>query len=161
MLKNNKAFTELSDEEYRQALDLPIWISLLAAFAHDGNISENERAEAIRIAHMRSFTAPDDIREYALQVYRNFDARFEQLVQTLPDDQEKRISYIKNKVRAIYDLIPKLDSSVAEDLIETLESFYKHVFVSDRSFLQYFALPIYSKGLDNTLRSEHFDNSKE
>lgn len=163
MIRTKKAFSELTDQEYRELVDLPIWISLLAAYEHDGKIDKDERAEAIRIAHLRSFDSPYDIRDYALQVYRDFDHRFRRLDEALTgEDGEKKVEEIRAKIQDIYvRLVPKIEPSVVEDLFNTLESFYRHVFVSNRSFLQYFALPIVSNRLDKRIGEDRFFRGEE
>jgi len=148
MIEIKKAFQNIRADEFNELLDVPVWLALLAAYEGDGIISENEKAEAVKLAHMRTYTAPKSLQEFYRLVDGRFAQRFEQLDHRLPTDIENKKVYIRAQVHHANDLLNKLDLDIASGLQKSLASFYKHVFNSDKSFFQYFALPVFSNRLD-------------
>lgn len=148
MLEIKKAFQNVSADEFHHLLDVPVWLSLLAAYTGDGKISENEKAGAVKLAHMRTYTAPKSLQDFYKMVYGRFADRFEQLDNRLPKAVDDKKVYIRAQIRHANALLDKLDPDIASGLQESMASFYKHVFNSDKSFFQYFALPVYSNKLD-------------
>jgi hypothetical protein len=159
MIEITKAFDGLSEEEYTQILDIPVWLSLMAAFAGDGKVSKSEKSEAVKLAHLRTFTSPHSLHEYYKKVDARFDERFETLIKRVPEKEENRLAYLEAQVKRAHAMLKNLDKDIASTLEESLESFYEHVFNADKSFFQYFALPIISNRLDNF--SGHYDFSDE
>lgn len=151
MMKMKEAFENLSAEEYRQLLDAPVWMALMAAYNNDGRITESEREGAIRLAHVRSYTAPKSIRKLYIEISKDFPQRLRQLNSRLPENQKDKLAYIRAQVKSSHKLLAKLDSDVAETLEENLNSFYKHVFNCDKGFFHYFALPVFSNRLEKNV----------
>jgi len=156
MIEIKKAFQELSPEEFSQLLDAPVWISLMAAYAGDGMVGEDEKADAIKLAHLRRFTSPKSLRSFYELVDTQFAQRFNILDLRLPSSPDDKEIYLRRQLNRVHDIMKKLDPDVAIDLEESLESFYEHVFQSHKSFFQYFALPIISNRLDKKSGHYHF-----
>ncbi len=150
MIEIKKAFQDLSSEEFSQLLDAPVWISLMAAYAGDGVVSEDEKAEAVRLVHLRRYTAPFALREFYALVDSQFEQRFYILNLRLPSGLEDKELYLKQQIKRVHDIMKKLDPDVISDLEQSLKSFYEHVFSSHKSFFQYFALPVITGNLDRT-----------
>lgn len=148
MIEIKKAFQKLTEDELNQLLDTPVWMALLAAYVGDGKVSEDERAEAVKLAHLRTFTSPKSLREFYTLVDERFAARFDLLQKRVPKKHEDSVVFIEAQVKRGHALLLKVDPDLAIDIEESLESFYKHVFNADKSFFQYFALPIFSGKLD-------------
>jgi len=148
MIKIKEAFDNLTSEEFKQLLDAPVWMALLAAYTTDGRITQTEREGAIRLARVRTYTAPKSIRELYLKINENFAKRFKQLDDRLPSGKENKLTYIRAQVKTAHKVLHKLDSDIAETLEENFASFYTHVFNSDKGFFHYFALPIISSHVE-------------
>lgn len=148
MIKIKEAFDNLTPEEFKQLLDAPVWMALLAAYTTDGRITQTEREGAIRLARVRTYTAPKSIREIYLKINENFAKRFKQLDERLPSGTENKLTYIRAQVKAAHKVLHKLDTDIAETLEENFASFYTHVFNSDKGFFHYFALPIISSHVE-------------
>jgi hypothetical protein len=148
MIKIKEAFSNLSTEQYTQLLDAPVWLALLAAYASDGRLTDAERDDAIRLAHVRQFTAPKSIRELYQKISARFPRRLKQLHDRLPDAANDKLIYIRAQVKAAHALLHLLDADVAESLEENFVSFYDHVFNSDKSFFHYFALPVFASHVE-------------
>ncbi len=159
MIEIKKAFQNLSDTELGELLDTPVWLSLLAAYTGDGKVSRDERADAVKLAHLRTFTSPKSLREFYARVDDRFENRFDKLNARLPEKQKDRIIFLEAQVKHCHKLLEKkVDQDLAIEIEESLESFYNHVFKADTSFFQYFALPIISSRLD---KSGEYDFDKE
>ncbi len=154
-----KAFDSVSKDEMIDLLDIPVWLALTAAYRNDGSVSEYEKADAVRLAHLRTFTSPKSLHPYYEKVDRIFESRFEKLNKRLPKNERDREIYLASQVKKSHALIKKLDRDVAETLEASLASFYEHVFRADKSFFQYFALPVISNRLDKKSRSFNFEQS--
>lgn len=152
MIEIKKAFEDLSAEEFSQLLDAPVWISLMAAYAGDGELSPDEKSSAIKLAHLRTFTSPKSLRDFYKLVDSQFEQRFDILNLRLPTGEREKEIYLKGQLKRVHEILLKLDKDVAVDLEESLESFYEKVFSSNKSFFQYFALPIISGKLDDAGR---------
>ncbi len=148
MIKMREAFENLSADELRQLMDAPAWMALMAAYSTDGRLTDSERDGAIRLAHVRSFTAPKSIRSLYIKISKDFPQRLLKLNSRLPEKKQDKLTYIRAQVKSSHKLLTKLDSDVAETLEENLNSFYKHVFNSDKGFFHYFALPVFSNRLE-------------
>ncbi|HKL03426.1 MAG TPA: hypothetical protein VJ911_07105 [Cryomorphaceae bacterium] len=152
-----KAFDSVSKEEMKYLLDIPIWLALTAAYRNDGVVSESEKADAVKLAHLRTFTAPKSLQQYYEKVDGIIEKRFEVLNSRLPKSERDREIYLVSQIKRSHALIKKLDRDVAETLEASLASFYEHVFRADKSFFQYFALPVISNRLDKKSRSFNFE----
>lgn len=148
MIEIKKAFQGITDDELNHLLDAPVWLSLLAAHANDGVISSSDKADAVKLAHLRSFTSPKSLHDFYEQVDAQFEKRFDTFLARLPEGEKDREVYIEAQIKISHGILAKLDEDISSSLEESLESFYKHVFKSDKSFFQYFALPIISNRLD-------------
>ncbi len=154
MISIQKAFQNLNEEDFKFLLDTPIWLSLMAAYTADGKVSKHEKAEAVKLAHLRTFTAAKSLREYYAKVEDHFAERFDKLDSRLPKDEHDRDLYLRTQLKRLPEVLKKLDSDIMQSMEESLESFYEHIFKADVSFFQYFALPIISNRLD---KSSKFD----
>ncbi len=148
MLKIQEAFAHLSHEEYKSLLDIPVWLTLLAAYTANGKLTVNEKNEAIKLSHLRRFTAPKSIRALYVKLSQIFPERVKVLNSRLPEDEADKILYIKAQVRSGHAVFEKLDPDIAESLSESLSSFYKHIFNCDKGFFHYFALPVISSHVE-------------
>lgn len=160
MIEIKKAFESLSDIEFNQLLDAPIWLSLLAAYNTDGKVSRDERAESVKLAHLRTFTSPQNLREFYKKVDERFEERFDRLDSRLPEDPDDRIVFIEAQIKHCHKLLEtKVDPDLASEVENSLESFYNHVFKADISFFQYFAFPIITGRM--TKKNGRFEFDKE
>lgn len=149
MIEIKKAFGSISNDELNHLLDGPVWLSLLASITNDGVVNPSEKADAVRLAHLRTFTSPKSLQEFYEKVDQRFDERFDTLHSRLTMDNENdKTLYIKAQIEIAHKVLEKLDKDIAASLEESFSSFYEHVFKADKSFFQYFALPIISNRLD-------------
>lgn len=158
MIEIKKAFQRLSEDEFNQLLDAPVWLALLAAYTGDGKVSRDERADAVKLAHLRTFTSPKNLQEYYAKVDERFEKRFDTFDRRLPESEKDRDLFLEAQVKGCHKLLEeKVDKDLGAEIEDSWESFYNHVFRADSSFFQYFALPIISNRLD---KSSKYDFDK-
>ncbi|MGB0423952.1 MAG: hypothetical protein ACPGED_06505, partial [Flavobacteriales bacterium] len=143
-----KALEELKGEERELIFSAPVWISLFAAYRHDGEIDSSEKSEAIKQAHFRTFTSPNALHAYYEAVDDHFKDKFELFNASLPEGDDQRDEFLEAKIRAIVESVNNLsDTGLASTLMADLNEFYKKVFHADSSVFQFFAIPLITKSL--------------
>lgn len=133
-------FDKLTAPERQTLYKAPVLMSLLAAGA-PGDASHIHK-EAIKLAHLRTFTANPVLREYYSNVEKNFNEEFDNAVKKFaPFDPPKR-DQLKQEINNISHIIGKLDKDYAKELSGSLESYAKHVKNSTHSVFQDIIFPV-------------------
>jgi len=141
-----KQFEKLTPAEKVLLLKAPVLYSVLAA-SRDHKISKEEKAEAIKLAHLKTFTAGTLMLPYYKEIERNFITYFESIVKKYtPFDDAKREA-LKNEIARLDIIIDKLDKAFADILHKSLAGYAEHVKNADKSFVENFILPVPIHGL--------------
>lgn len=138
----------LNEEERAIILRAPAIVAILAAISDDGEVSENEKADAVKLSHLRTYTSPEILHNYYKEVELVFEENFSYVMANLPESWEEKEQYLKSRIVVVNSILKKLDKVYAQELINSLRSFSKHVFKSNSSFLENFVLPIFMTNLD-------------
>lgn len=125
-------------------LRAPAVVALLAAVSDDGIVSEDEKADAIRLAHLRTYTSKPILHNYYKEVDKCFKDDFDLILSQLPEEWKEKEQFLENRLTNLDPVLQKLDTVYAEELITSLKSFAKHVFKSNSNLLQNFLLPIFT-----------------
>ncbi|MFT6165984.1 MAG: hypothetical protein ACJAV5_001045 [Vicingaceae bacterium] len=125
-------------------LRAPAVVAILAAVSDDGIVSDGEKTDAIRLAHLRTYTSKPILHNYYKEVDKCFKADFDNILAQLPEGWKEKERFLENRLTNLDPVLQKLDSVYAEELIASLKSFAKHVFKSNSNFLQNFLLPIFT-----------------
>ncbi len=144
---------KLNDEDRKVILRAPAIVAILAAISDDGQVSEGEKAESVKLAHLRTYTSAPILHNYYQRVDAHFEDNFNDIMSRLPESWEEKEAFLKSRVEAINSILPKLNDIYAKELVLSLRSFSKHVFKSNSSFLEFFILPM----LMNKVDQEGFD----
>ena len=143
-----KQFEKLTKEETELLLKAPILVSVLAT-SGDHEISKREKAEAVKFAHIKTFSADPLLLSYYKEVEKNFIAYFEAIVKKYaPFDNAKREA-LKKEIDTLNIVISKLDKQFARTLHRSLSNYAEHVMKSDRVLLETFIFPIPIHGLSD------------
>lgn len=132
-------FRILSSSEYDQLKDMISYITFYIAGA-DGNIDEGEMEWAEKIAKIRSYNLPEDLRSFYSDVGVDFQEKLDYLKNSLSKDQEERMSYLAGKLAEINPILAKLDSKLGSELYKSFRSFAKHVASATGGFLGFFTI---------------------
>jgi len=111
------------------------------------NVPRYSGADAIKLAHLKTFTADALLIPYYIEVEQVFKEQFEAIVkQYTPLDREKKYMLIK-EIESIHPILKKLDNVYAHSLRQNLNKFARHVQHADRSVFEYFIFPYPLPGL--------------
>lgn len=134
---------KLSDKDRETVLRAPAIVALLAAVSDDGKVSSSEKSEAIRLAHLRTYTSPEILHNFYRAVDEVFESYFEEELNQLPDNKEDREKRLADRLKDLDEVLPKMNKVYAKELVISLKSFSRHVFKTNSGFLEYFVLPIF------------------
>lgn len=143
----------LNEEDRIILLKSPAIVALLAAVSDDGEVSKHERAESIRLSHVRTYSSPEILRNFYIMAEAFFVEAFEEELAKLPEGQKEKEAYLEAKLLNLNQVLPKLNQVYAQELVTSLKSFSKHIFESNSSVLEYFLLPIFM----NKIEKESFN----
>lgn len=141
----------LNESDKKTLLEAPAVVSILSALSADGTIDPNEKAEAIRLAHLRTFTSPEILNNYYKEVELNFENNMNNIINNLPLDYEAKKEYLRNELKKLAPILAKLDREFSMTLIDSLKSFAKHVFKAHSHFLEYFILPVFMNEIEKEI----------
>lgn len=143
-----KSFDDLPAEEQRLLLKAPVLVSVLAS-TKSNSINKAQKADAIKLAHFKTFTANPLLLSYYNKVDESFKDDFEASVkQYFPFDESKTLE-LKNELNVIHGIIKKLDHTYGSILIRSLEKYALHVKKAGHSVIEDFIFPIPIPGLSS------------
>ena len=143
-----KQFEKLTEEEQALLLKAPVLVSVLAACSFI-YVNKAQKADAIKLAHFKTFTAAPVLLPYYIEVDKTFREEFDATVQQyFPFDDEKR-NQLKKEISRVNNVIARLDKDYAAILHKSLEKYARHVNKAAHSIFEDFIFPIPIPGLSN------------
>jgi hypothetical protein len=139
-------FENLAHEELELLYQAPVLLSVQVSCSENG-VDKNQKADAIRLAHLKSFTANPKLLSYYSKVDKVFKERFETALQKycpLNADNQQQLRKEMDKINAV---INKLDPSYQFLLRKSLDKYATHVRKANHSVVQDFIIPIPIPGL--------------
>lgn len=141
-------FKKLTKEEVELLLKAPVLLSVYASSTNH-EINKTEKADAIKLAHIKTYSATPVLLEYYREAEKNFIQSFNELENKYaPFDDEKREALAK-EIDKVNHIISKLDKVFADLLHSSLTNYAEHVKKSSRGFFENFVFPVPISGLDN------------
>ena len=145
---------EFEEEQLRKMGDAVLWTTILAAVHQDGIIQPEERAEAIKQTHIRSFSSE----EYLKPIYEDVDDRFERDFDAynsqLPPDYEGKEKFIQERLTESMAVLDELGPVFSALFSKNLKSLYNRVFNAGSNVFQLFAFPLLSAHLEKATKSK-------
>ncbi len=143
-----KQLEKLSTEDRNLLYKAPVLVSVLASSSFDEvKINKSQKTDAIKLAHLKTFTAMPLLLPYYAEVEKGFKEAFEAAIKKyFPFDEAKR-NELKKEMDKISLVINKLDKEYAEALGKSFERYAKHVKKAAHSVFQDFIFPMPIKGL--------------
>lgn len=141
-------FNKLSKEDRKLLYKAPVLVSVLASSSfNEVKINKSQKADAIKLAHLKTFTVMPLLLPYYAEVEKGFKEEFETAIKKyFPFDEAKR-NELKKKMDKISLIINKLDKEYAEALGKSFERYAKHVKKAAHSVFQDFIFPMPIEGL--------------
>ena len=109
----------------------------------------NSQADAIKLAHLKTFTAVPFLVDYFMEVELNFVSNFEEVARKYAPFTDQTRSELKQEILAINAVIEKLDKNFGASLKSSLVKYGEHVNKSDRSVLEDFLFPFKLHGIND------------
>ena len=133
-----KQFEALTDEEQELLLSAPVLVSVMSSCSYN-NVNHLKKEDAIKLSHIKTFTADPMLIPYYKEKFEATVARF------FPFDHDKRQELL-NEINRVSAVIGKLDTKFANTLRRSLDLFAKHV-RNAHSVIRDFMFPIPIQGL--------------
>ena len=144
----DQAFRNLTAEEYNKLKDSISLITILIAGA-DNNIDAGETEWAEKLARIRSYSLPDELKPFYQDVGENFHGRLHELIDGLPGDVTTRTAEIHSKLNQLNPVLAKIHPEHGAILYDSFLSFAKHVAKASGGFLRFFSISSEEKALLN------------
>ena len=139
-------FESLTEEEKRLLYKAPVLVSVLASCSFN-EVNKAQKADAIKLAHLKTFTAAPLLLSYYAEVEKGFKEQFEYAVEKYFPFDENKQNEIKKELHKINFVISKLDKKYAIALHASLDKFAKHVKKARHSIFEGFIFPLPIEGL--------------
>ena len=139
-------FEKLSNEERELLYKAPVLVSVLASSSYN-EVNKHQKTDAIKLAHLKTFTATPLLLPYYAEVEKTFKEQFEASVKKYsPFDDAKR-NDLKKEIERVNRIIGKLDKEYARVLHHSLDKYSRHVRKAAHSVFQDFIFPVPIAGL--------------
>ncbi len=136
----------LKTEERDLLYKAPVLVSVLASCSFK-EINKVQKADAIKLSHLKTFTADPLLLSYYAEVERNFRSQFEIIAKEYyPYDENKR-GALKGEIDRVNHILGKLEKTYSETLYKSLERYSKHVKKATHTVFQDFIFPVPIPGL--------------
>lgn len=133
----------LDEKDQEILLRAPAIVALIAAVSDDGIVSESEKAESIKLAHLRTYSSPEILHNYYKRVDEVFAEYLQEEYDQLPESWEDKEKHLEERLTSLNTVLPKINEVYAKELVISLKSFARHVFRSNEGYLEHFLMPIF------------------
>ncbi len=139
-------FQKLTSEEQQLLYKAPALVSALVCCSST-EVNKAQKTDAIKLAHLKTFTAPSILHPYYIEVENTFKEQLEAiLTEHAPFDAAKQAE-LKNEINKVHLIMQKLDSYYREVLYKSLQAYAQHVKKAAHSVFQDFMFPMPIPGL--------------
>lgn len=137
----------ITAEEYKSLKDSISLITVLIAGA-DGNIDSKEKSWAEKVTKIRSYTLPEGLRDFYLEVGEDFQERLDYFIDLYTGDIAWRNKQISDELAKLNDILPRIKNrELAIALYESLLGVAKHVARASGGFLSWGSISLREKRL--------------
>ena len=141
-----KQFKKLTTEERCLLYKAPVLVSVLASCSFN-EVNKYQKADAIKLAHLKTFTAIPLLLPYYTEVEKTFKKQFEATIKKyFPFDEAKR-NELKGEIDKVNLVIGKLDKEYVHAFYKSLDKYARHVKKAAHSIFQDFIFPMPIPGL--------------
>ena len=138
----------LTEHERALLLKAPVMVSVLASCSYN-EVNEKRKRDAIKLSHLKTFTADPMLLPYYHEVEKHFEEQFDATVAKFSPFDEAKRTELKKEIGKVTEVIQKLDSTYAEKLSRSLHGYAKHVERATHSVFQDFLFPLPIEGLND------------
>ena len=138
---------DYTPEELQKLGDIIVWTTILAASHNDGVIDKSEKAEAIKLTHLRSIISEDYLKPIYSHLDDHFERDFDAYFASLVGTQEEKEAMIQVKMHEALEILPKIGPLFTERFTKNVTDLYNKVFTANSSVFQAFMLPMLTSHL--------------
>ncbi|ETN95304.1 hypothetical protein SAMN04487906_2405 [Zhouia amylolytica] len=146
-MEKAKTFDSLDREDRELLLKAPVLVSFMAA-TKDNIMDAQEKADALDMAHLRTFTANPKLQPYYMEVEKRFKPLLKEMIEMYLPMNEYTRKTVKEEINKINELLGEMDKEFATLLHKSLNSYAEHVRKADRNVLEYFMIPFIVPGIN-------------
>ena len=143
-----KQFQNLTKDEVDVLMKAPVLMSVLAACSTDG-VNHAQKADAIRLSHLKTYTANSLLLPFYGEVEKNFEEQFESAVKEYTPFDKEKLLRLKAQIEKVKQIAKKLDPEYGNILLRSFEKYERHVRRAGHSVVEDFIFPIPIHGLSN------------
>ena len=136
-----KHFEKLTKEESELLLKAPVLVSLLASSSFN-RINKTQKADAIKLAHIKTFSSDFALINYYDAVNKHFKDEYEAAQEKYAPFDDNKLNSLRKELDRVNVIISKLDKNYGRLLHQSLENYGKHVKNADHSIFQDFVFPL-------------------
>ena len=141
-----RQFENLLDDEKELLFKAPALISVYESSALN-EINSTRKADAIKLAHLRTFAATPLLIPFYIEVEKDFKMHFEEIAKKYAPLNEEKRAELKKEIESIEPVLNKLDREYSQTLRSSFNKFARHVKHADQCILEYFVFPLPLPGL--------------
>lgn len=141
-----KRFENLSVEDQSLLLNAPVLLSVLVS-SSPAEVNKGQKADAIKLSHLKTFTADPLLIPFYVEVEKGFKEKFESAVEEYMPFDEAKVKKLKEEIGRINLVLQKLSTEYAQKLHKSFEKYEKHVRKAGHSVIQDFIFPVPIPGL--------------
>lgn len=143
-----KRWNDLNEDEKKQLLLFPAYISLLASTAEWG-IDKKEKQAALRLTHIKTFSSDPMLFDFYKAAEHEFESDISTLDNELPHNREERKLAIEHELNKLEPVLLKLDKGYALELRRSMKSYKNYVSRAHQNILEYFIFPMPVSGISD------------
>jgi hypothetical protein len=110
-------------------------------------VNNNQKADAVKLAHLKTFTADPLLHSYYAKVEEKFKEKFEAAVRKYFPFHDASRQKLKKEIEKINGIIGKLDPIYGSLLQTSLVKYSNHVKKANHNVFQDFLIPLPITGL--------------
>ena len=140
-------FENLTIEERELLFKAPVLLSVLASCSNK-EINKNQKADAIKLSHLKPFTADPSLVPFYVEVEKNFEREFESISKQYNLFDEAGCGQLKDQIKRITVVLKKLNRDYASKLLKSFEKYERHVKRAAHNVVEDFIFPVPIPGLN-------------
>lgn len=142
-----KELEKLTIEERELLFKAPVLLSVFAACTNKG-INRVQKADAIKLAHLKPFTADPALISFYQEAEKNFEQQFDLISKKYRPFEESGCDPLKQEIKNIYPILKKLDRDYASKLMRSFEKYERHVRKAAHNIVEDFIFPVPIPGIN-------------
>lgn len=140
-------FENLTSEERELLLKTPVLLSVLTSCSNH-EINTVQKADAIKLSHLKPFTADPSLIPFYVEVEKTFERDFELIAKQNHPFDEASCNQLKNQIKQTHAILKKLERDYAAKLLRSFEKYERHVKRATHNVVEDFIFPVPIPGLN-------------